>query len=160
MHDFHVQFQTMFLGTVCLSLFSSVQFRLDSAFVKSGIIQDSVSVVSLWPRLTKLTSILIILKKKKDPIIVNCAQLKWKFWSPLFTMNQTSSCASKLENEMREFVESERELNKIHLFCSRLSQFSWFDCNSVGRQQITSSPNAALFIYCFLVGCFFVVWRL
>ena len=65
MHDFHVQFQTMFLGAVCLSLFSSVQFRLDSAFVKSGIIKDSVSVISLWPWLTKLTSILIILKKKK-----------------------------------------------------------------------------------------------
>ena len=99
MHDFHVQFQTMFLGAVCLLLFSSVQFWLDSAFVKSGMVKDSVSVISLWPRLTKLTSILIILKKKKDPIIVNCAQLKWKFWSPLFTMNQTSSCASKLENE-------------------------------------------------------------
>ena len=99
MHDFHVQFQTMFLGALCLSLFSSVQFWLDSAFVKSAIVKDSVSVISLWLRLTKLTSILIILKKKKDPIIVNYAQLKWKFWSPLFTMNQTSSCPSKLENE-------------------------------------------------------------
>ena len=58
----------------------------------------------------------------------------------------------------QEFVELERELNRIHLFCSRLSQFSWFDCYSVGRQQITSSPKAALFIYCFLIGCFFVVW--
>ena len=59
----------------------------------------------------------------------------------------------------REFVELQRKLNRIHLFCSRPSQFSWFDCNSVGRQQITSSPNAAFFICCFLVGCFFVVWR-
>ena len=93
MHDFHVQFQTMFLGTVCLSLFSSVQFWLDSAFVKSGIIEDSVSVVSL-------TSILIILKKKKPhEIIVNHAQVKWKFWSSSFTMDQTSSCASKPETE-------------------------------------------------------------
>ena len=99
MHDFHVQFQTMFLGTVCLSLFSSVQFWLDSAFVKSGIIKDSVSVISLWPRLTKLTSILNILKKKTHPIIVNYAQLKWKFWSSSFTMDQTSSCASKRETE-------------------------------------------------------------
>ena len=100
MHDFHVQFQTMFLGAECLSLFSSVQFWLDSAFVKSGIIKDSVSVVSLWPRLTKLTSILNILKKKKThPIIVNYAQLKWKFWSSSFTMDQTSSCASKPETE-------------------------------------------------------------
>ena len=100
MHDFHVQFQTMFLGAVCLSLFSSVQFWLDSAFVKSGIIKDSVSVVSLWPRLTKLTSILIILQKKKThPIIVDYAQLKWKFWSSSLTMDQTSSCASKPETE-------------------------------------------------------------
>ena len=59
----------------------------------------------------------------------------------------------------RELVELQRKLNRIHLFCSRPSQFSWFDCNSVGRQQITSSPNAAFFICCFLVGCFFVVWR-
>ena len=93
MHDFHVQFQTMFLGAECLSLFSSVQFWLDSAFVKSGIIEDSVSVVSL-------TSILIILKKKKPhEIIVNHAQVKWKFWSSSFTMDQTSSCASKPETE-------------------------------------------------------------
>ena len=99
MHDFHVQFQTMFLGAECLSLFSSVQFWLDSAFVKSGIIKDSVSVVSLWPRLTKLTSILIILKEKAHSIIVNYAQLKWKFWSSSFTMDQTSSCASKPETE-------------------------------------------------------------
>ena len=100
MHDFHVQFQTMFLGAVCLSLFSSVQFWLVSASVKSGIIKDSVSVISLWPRLTKLTSILNILKKKKThPIIVNYAQLKWKFWSSSFTMDQTSSCASKRETE-------------------------------------------------------------
>ena len=99
MHDFHVQFQTMFLGTVCLSLFSSVQFWLDSAFVKSGIIKDSVSVIRLWPRLTKLTSILIILLKKTHPIIVNHAQVKWKFWSSSFTMDQTSSCASKPETE-------------------------------------------------------------
>lgn len=99
MHNFHVQFETMFLGAVCLSLFSSVQFWLDSAFVKSGIIKDSVSVISLWPRLTKLTSILIILKKKTHPIIVNYAQLKWKFWSSSFTMDQTSSCASKPETE-------------------------------------------------------------
>ena len=102
MHDFHVQFQTMFLGAECLSLFSSVQFWLDSAFVKSGIIKDSVSVISLWPRLTKLTSILNILKKKKThPIIVNYAQLKWKFWSSSFTMDQTSSCASKPETESK-----------------------------------------------------------
>ena len=100
MHDFHVQFQTMFLGAECLSLFSSVQFWLDSAFVKSGIIKDSVSVVSLWPRLTKLTSILNILKKKTHPIIVNYAQLKWKFWSSSFTMDQTSSCASKPQTEI------------------------------------------------------------
>ena len=100
MHNFHVQFQTMFLGAVCLSLFSSVQFWLDSAFVKSGIIKDTVSVISLWPWLTKLTSILSILKKKKThPIIVNYAQLKWKFWSSSFTMDKTSSCASKLETE-------------------------------------------------------------
>ena len=91
----------MFLGAVCLSLFSSVQFWLDSAFVKSGIIKDSVSVISLWPRLTKLTSILNILKKKKHPIIVNYAQLKWKFWSSSFTMDQTSSCASKPETESK-----------------------------------------------------------
>ena len=100
MHDFHVQFQTMFLGAQCLSLFSSVQFWLDSAFVKSGIIKDSVSVVSLWPRLTKLTSILIILKEKAHSIIVNYAQLKWKFWSSSFTMDQTSSCASKPQTEI------------------------------------------------------------
>ena len=100
MHNFHVQFQTMFLGAVCLSLFSSVQFWLDSAFMKSGVIKDSVSVISLWPRLTKLTSILIILKKKKThPIIVNYAQLKWKFWSSSFTMDQTSSWAPKPETE-------------------------------------------------------------
>ena len=99
MHDFHVQFQTMFLGALCLSLFSSGQFWLDSAFGKSGIIKDSVSVVSLWPRLTKLTSILIILKEKAHSIIVNYAQLKWKFWSSSFTMDKTSSCASKLETE-------------------------------------------------------------
>ena len=100
MHNFHVQFQTKFLGAVRLSLFSPVQFWLDSAFVKSGIIEDSVSVVSLWPRLTKLTSILIILKKKKPhEIIVNHAQVKWKFWSSSFTMDQTSSCASKPETE-------------------------------------------------------------
>ena len=98
MHNFHVQFQTKFLGTVCLSLFSPVQFWLDSAFVKSGIIKDSISVISLWPWLAKHTSILIILKKK-HPIIVNCAYVKWKFWSSSFTMNQTSSCASKLETE-------------------------------------------------------------
>ena len=91
----------MFLGAVCLSLFSSVQFLLDSAFVKSGIIKDTVSVVSLWPRLTKLTSILNILKKKTHPIIVNYAQLKWKFWSSSFTMDQTSSCASKPETESK-----------------------------------------------------------
>ena len=101
MHNFHVQFQTKFLGTVCLSLFSPVQFWLDSAFVKSGIIKDSVSVISLWPRLTKLTSILNILKKKTHPIIVNYAQLKWKFWSSSFTMDQTSSCASKPETESK-----------------------------------------------------------
>ena len=100
MHDFHVQFQTIFLGAECLSLFSSVQFWLVSAFVKSGIIKDSVSVVRLWPRLTKLTSILIILPKKKThPIIVDYAQLKWKFWSSSLTMDQTSSCASKPETE-------------------------------------------------------------
>ena len=91
----------MFLGAVCLSLFSSVQFWLDSAFVKSGIIKDSVSVISLWPPLTKLTSILNILKKKTHPIIVNYAQLKWKFWSSSFTMDQTSSCASKPETESK-----------------------------------------------------------
>ena len=101
MHDFHVQFQTMFLGALCLSLFSSGQFWLDSASVKSGIIKDSVSVISLWPRLTKLTSILNILKKKTHPIIVNYAQLKWKFWSSSFTMDQTSSCASKPETESK-----------------------------------------------------------
>ena len=99
MHNFHVQFQTMFLGTVCLSLFSSVQSWLDSAFVKSDIIKDSISVISLWPWLSKHTSILIILKKKKHPMIVNFAQLKWKFWSSSFTMDQTSSCASKPETE-------------------------------------------------------------
>ena len=38
-------------------------------------------------------------KKKTHPIIVNYAPLKWKFWSSSFTMDQTSSCASKPETE-------------------------------------------------------------
>ena len=141
MHDFHVQFQTMlhwngsfdhhrFRWTKHLHAHLNLKLKKLNFFFRWLSLDSLLGSCSAGYFTFKITVTLI-----RSPY-------SWPSWQPF----------------PREFVELQRELNRIQLFCSRLSQFSWFDCNSVGRQQITSSPKATLFIYYFLIGCFFVVW--
>ena len=101
MHDFHVQFQTMFLdqcGVFVVIFFSTILIRFGFCEIRynQGLGKCCKPLASVDKTYLDLD---YSEKKKPHEIIVNHAQVKWKFWSSSFTMDQTSSCASKPETE-------------------------------------------------------------